>query len=159
MIEEQTKPCDVASFFKKKYPEFQEGFLLVFGLDVRDKSDVLEIAESYRKLMWAVKKNGKKITKKDIYHIRGESVLLVRRDGFHHWPPRSENGKKKIKIAMPIDFHKGWHLVHFNLWKRKDLRFFWQTIFSDEMINDYRQISQIAEGIARNGKQFSYTGF
>ncbi len=144
-------------FFEKKPPEFQEGFLLVFGLDVRDKSDILQITEEYRRLMWAVTRNGKKITKKDIYLIRGESILFVRGEGNHHWPPRRKNGKKKI--IMPIDFHKGWHLVHFSLWKRKDLSTFWQTIFLNEMINTYWQISQVAEKVIRNEKRFLYTGF
>lgn len=136
-------------FFKEKPPEFKEGFCLVFGSDIEKEEEILEIVEGYRKLMWATSKNGRLITKEEIYLIRGESILFVRGSGNHHWPPRCE--KRNDKIVIPIDFHKGWHMVNFNLWKRKDLRVYWRRLLADYDLHNFHAISELAQQTARDG--------
>ncbi len=137
----------VFPLLKQKPPTFQEGFCLVFGSEVRGTKDVLDIVEDCRKLMWHAKRNGKVITREDIYLIRGKSVLFVRKDGNHHWPPSYR--KKNGMIIMPIDFHKGWHNVNFSLWKRKDLRIYWKTILANEVPDNCYVVSELAQWVAR----------
>jgi hypothetical protein len=146
MEEHVSKLEEKFSFFKKKPYKFQEGFCLIFGSDIRETKDVLEMVEDYRRLMWHAVRNGKKVTKEEIYLIRGDGVLFFRGSGNHHWPPRYE--KSSISILVPIDFHKGWHLNNFGLWKKKDIRDFWKRIFIDETLNDYHIIRETAFYIA-----------
>ena len=117
--------------FEKKSSRFKECFCLLFGSEIKETAEIFYIAEEYRKIMWATTRNGRKITKEDIYDIRGRSVILLRGTGNHHWPSRIENVKKKIEI--PINFHFAWHGVHFDLWKRKDIRNYWKILLYGEL--------------------------
>jgi hypothetical protein len=133
---------DRFAFFNNKHEKFKKGFCAVFGSDVRDEKDIFEYVEDFRVLFWDKLENGKVIDREEIYELRGRSVLFVRKDGYHHWQPESQGGKKVIRI--PIDFHAGWHAIHFNLWKRKHFQLFWRKIFTDEALDDYYIIRTIA---------------
>ncbi len=83
----------VLPFFANKSCRFQEAVCTVFGTDVRDAIDVLNLTYDFSSVMWHKVNNGRVLIKKEIYAIRGSSVLITETENSkHHWPPSSRGG-------------------------------------------------------------------
>ncbi len=133
MIEQCLALQEVLPFFGNKSYRFQEAVCTVFGTDIRDSSDVINLTQDFRAVMWDKVNNGRVLVKKEIYTVRGSSVLITEiKNSKHHWPPSSKGGELTIKV--PDQFHRAWHDVFMNLHTKEEFDIFWQIIFSVEDI-------------------------
>lgn len=131
MIEHCLVLQESISFFENKPYRFQEAVCTVFGTEVRDIDDILEITHDFSDVMWDKVNNGRILCRKEIYAVRGISTLITEtKNTKHHWPPSSRGGELTIKV--PDQFHRAWHDIFMNLFIKEEFNIFWQTMSSVE---------------------------
>ncbi len=106
MIQECRKLYDVLPFFENKPLSFQKSFCKVFGTNIQDEKQVLSYVKDFTELKWEKVNNGKIITPKDIYLVRGESIALSGAQyNEHHWAPSSRDSRAGV-IKIVVVFHR-----------------------------------------------------
>ena len=124
---------EVLPFFENRSYRFQEAVCIVFGTEIRDKEDIFYLTEDFYNLMWHKVNNGRVLSKREIYLVRGESVpILGSEKSKHHWPPGSRGGRLTIKV--PSYFHTALHDVFMNLYTLEEFYIFWDMMFSMEEV-------------------------
>lgn len=137
---------EAVPFLEKKSLNFKKSFLYVFGDKVRDEKDIIFLAKDFCDLKWDVVENGRKLRKRKVYELQGvEKFFLHSAYNKHHWPPISRGGVYVIKT--PIDFHKGWHLIFMNLYKKEEIERYLQMLFNLEEIESIGYLYRIIEHI------------
>ncbi len=122
---------EVLMFLENKPEQFQESFYTVFGKEVRDVYDIINLSKDFSTLKWEKVNNGRVLLKKEIYEVRGRSSLIKGEEiSSHHWPPRSRRGR--LKIETPDEFHLRWHRTLENLYLEEEFEIFWKELFSSE---------------------------
>ncbi len=159
MIQEYTKLYTVLPFFENKPPSFQKSFCKVFGTNVQDKEQVFSYVKSFCELKWEKVNNGKVIKPKDIYLIRGESIVLSGSQyNFHHWAPSSRDSEADT-IKIIAAFHKAWHALFMNLYKEAELYIYLNKIFSNKYIDNFAKAIDEAKEEAEQKFWEQTTGF
>ncbi len=162
MIGEYTKLYDDFLFLKKKPPAFQEAFCTVFGTEIENEDEIILLTKSFTDLMWYKVRNGRVISNKDVYRLRGRDISLSSTKNNHHFPPRSRNGGA-LTIKISEEFHRAWHILFMNLYKKEELFMFWEILFSCQGINSTRILWQIIDQIRaiteKKERESSQTGF
>ncbi len=139
-------------FFDKMPLQFQQSFYIVFGTEVRDERDVLSLAIDYCDLMWEKINNGRFLRVKDIVLTRGdESVFLESKYNMHHWPPKSVDGKERMKLVEK--FHINWHIVFMNLCQPKEFDIYLKMMFYDSEVNDFKSLYEAADKARKEAKR------
>ncbi len=152
MIEHCSILKEKLQFFGKMPPQFQQSFCCVFGTEVRDEKDVINLTIDYCDLMWDKVNNGRFVRVKDIVLTRGdESIFFEPRYDKHHWPPRSVGGKETIKLVEK--FHKHWHIVFMNLHQEKEFRIYLKMLFYDDEIKDFSSLYEAADKARKEAKR------
>lgn len=131
MIEHCLALQETLSFFENKSYRFQESVCIVFGTELRDVDDVIDLTCDFSDVMWDKVNNGRVLCRKEIYAVRGISTLITEtKNSKHHWPPSSRGGELTIKV--PDQFHRAWHDIFMNLFTKEEFEIFWQMMSSIE---------------------------
>jgi len=150
-----SKLVEAVPHLENKPLSFQEAFYHVFGPGLRDEADVYILVKELCNLKWEKVNNGKIICKKHIYLLRGDKTPSLGDDkNKHHWPPGSRGGKETIEI--PQDFHEKWHVIFLNLYKEKEIDIFLSKLFTDETIDDFREIYELIKNVRKEAKRARY---
>ncbi len=131
------------SFFRKKPDTFKEAFVNVFGEEIRDETDIFRLTGEFCDIKWKKLCNGRIIRAKEIHDLRGNNKTALKTSyEKHHWPPVSVGGMETVKI--PKDFHKGWHIIFLNLYRKEDIYVFLDRMF---LLDELDSIGALYEAI------------
>ncbi len=139
-------------YLENKPHNFKKAFCNVFGLELRDEEDVYILTEEICDLMWEKVGNGRVMRKEDIHLLRGKNGFsLGEEENEHHWPPISRGGKRTITI--PVKFHKDWHVVFVNLYKKREIEVFLNKLFTNNEIDDFNKLHRAAKKAKKEAKK------
>jgi hypothetical protein len=131
----------VLPFFNKFPPGFQEAFITVFGINIRDERDVIILTKDFCDLKWGKVNNGRVITLDDIYLVRGDEIVLESESNEHHWPPKSVGGELTVSVSM--EFHIAWHIIFMNLSRDREFKRYLNILFHNKEVDDFKSFIKL----------------